>query len=72
MEEVLPQELKVFPICPLCECPLEDIFIDSDDTILLKTKDGLEEIFLTDEGIFRFIQDEEHPELLHIDWHHKH
>lgn len=72
MEEEITQDLKHFPVCPICGCPLEDIFIDNDYTLLLKTEEGFDEIFLTDNGVFRFHPDEEHPELLHIEWHHQH
>lgn len=72
MCEILSQEFKPFPTCPLCGTELENVFLDDENSLVLKTDEGLEEIFLCDEGVFRFIPDNEHPELLHIEWHHQH
>lgn len=72
MEEIISQQLKEFSFCPICGTPLENVFLDDENTLLLKTEDGYDEIFLVDDGVFRFQPDEEHPELLHIEWHHQH
>lgn len=63
-----------FTNCPICGTELENVFFDPETRSLVMKfdDDNIEEIFLTDEGVFRFIEDDEHPELLHIDWHHKH
>ena len=61
-----------FDVCPICGFPLENIFRDPEGSLVTKNEDGIDEVFLCDDGLFRFIPDDEHAELLHIDWHHQH
>lgn len=64
--------LTEFFECPICGTAMENVYRDEDGSLVLKHDDGVEDVFLCDDGVFRFIQDEEHPELLHVDWHHQH
>lgn len=65
-------QFTVFSECPLCGIHLDNVYRDQEGGLVTKTEEGLDEVFLCDEGVFRFIPDEEHPELLHLDWHHQH
>lgn len=69
MEE---EHFEPFFTCPICGADLENVFKDDSNGLIYKSEEGIDDIFLTDDGVFRFVPDEEHPELLHIDWHHQH
>lgn len=69
MEE---EHFEPFNTCPICGAVLENVFIDNEHNLVYKSEEGIDDIFLTDDGVFRFVPDDEHPELLHIDWHHQH
>lgn len=69
MEE---ENLTEFFECPICGAIMEDVYRDSEGGLLLKGEDIIEDVFLCDDGVFKFEQDDEHPELLHINWHHQH
>lgn len=69
MEE---EHFEPFNTCPICGASLDDVFIDDNRNLVYKGAEGIDDIFLTDDGVFRFIPDDEHPELLHVDWHHQH